>query len=80
MTKWNSTFTQYEDTPDAESVQLLVKHFARNLSDRVGRIFPDALGVKYVTTSALKRQVWNAVLAITDEIQNIPQFRQNLLT
>ncbi|WP_300582765.1 hypothetical protein [Marivita sp.] len=81
MTKWDSTFNQYEDTPDAESVQLLVKHFARNLSNRVRCIFfSDALGVKYVTAPALKRQVWNAVLAVTDEIQDIPQFRQKLLT
>ena len=80
MTKWNTTHSQYEDTPDAESVQLLVKHFARNLSDRVERIFPDALGLQYVTASALKRQVWNAVLAVTDEIQDIPKFRQTLLT
>ncbi len=43
------------------------------------RIFPNELGLQYVTVPALKRQVWNAVLAITDEIQNIPQFRQNLL-
>lgn len=80
MTKWNTTHSQYEDTPDWESVQLLVKHFARNLSDRVERIFPNELGLQYVTVPALKRQVWNAVLAITDEIQNIPQFRQTMLT
>lgn len=80
MTKWNTTHSQYEDTPDWESVQLLVKHFAQNLSNQVGLIFPNALGVKYVTAPALKRQVWNAVLAVTDEIQDIPQFRQKLLT
>lgn len=80
MTKWNTTHSQYEDTPDAESVQLLVKHFARNLADRVERIFPDALGLQYVTAPALKRQVWNAVLAVTDEIQDIPKFRQTLLS
>ena len=80
MTEWNNQLTEYHDQPDTESVQLLVKHFARTLSDRVTAIFPDALGVKYVTAPALRRQVWNAVLAITDEIQDIPQFRQNLLT
>lgn len=79
MTKWNSTFTQYEDTPDGEAVQLLVKHFARNLSDRVGRIFSDALSLQYVAAPAFKRQVWNAVLSVTDEIHDIPQFRHNLL-
>ena len=78
--KWDTILSEYSDTPDAESVHLLVKHFARNLSDRVERIFPDALGLKYVTVPTLKRQVWNAVLAITDDIQDIPKFRQNLLT
>ncbi|MBO6899519.1 MAG: hypothetical protein JJ868_19315 [Shimia sp.] len=80
MTERDTTLSEYRDSPDAESVQLLVKHFARNLSDRVKRIFSDPLQVKYVTASALKRQVWNAVLAVPDEIQDIPQFRQNLLT
>lgn len=80
MTKWDNTFNQYQDTPDAKSVQLLVKHFAQNLSDRVERIFPNELGLQYVTASALKRQVWNAVLAVTDEIQDIPKFRQTLLS
>ncbi|WP_439123020.1 hypothetical protein [Marivita sp.] len=81
MTKWESTFEQYQDTPDAESIQHLMKYFARNLSNRVRCIFfSDALGVKYVTAPALKRQVWNAVLGVTDEIQDIPQFRQKLLT
>jgi hypothetical protein len=42
--------------------------------------FPKALGIKYVTAPALQRQVWNAVLAITDEIQDTSQFRNNLLT
>ena len=78
--KWDTTLSEYSDTPDADSVQLLVKHFARNLSNRVERIFPDALGLQYVTASALKRQVWNAVLAVTDEIQDIPKFRQTLLS
>ena len=80
MTEWNIQLTEYHDQPDTESVQLLVKHFARTLSDRVTAIFPDALGVKYVTAPALRRQVWNAVLAITDEIQDTSQFRNNLLT
>lgn len=79
MTKWNSTFAQYEDRPDGEAVQLLVKHFARNLSDQVTAIFPNALGLQYVVAPALKRQVWNAVLSVTDEIHDIPQFRHNLL-
>ena len=81
MTEWDTQLTeQYDDTPDAESVNLLVKHFALTLSDRVTAIFPDALGVKYVTAPALRRQVWNAVLAITDEIQDTSHFRNNLLT
>lgn len=80
MTKWDNTFNQYQDKPDAKSVQLLVKHFAQNLSNQVGLIFPNALGVKYVTAPALKRQVWNAVLAVTDEIQDISLFRQTLLS
>lgn len=79
MTEWNTQLTEYNDQPDAESVKLLLQHFARTLSDRVTAIFPDALGVKYVTAPALRRQVWNAVLAVTD-IQDIPQFRQKLLT
>ncbi len=78
MTKWDTTLSQYEDTPDAESIRHLVKHFARNLSDRVEAVFPKSLGVKYVTTPALRRQVWNAVVS-TDEVQDIAQFRHNLL-
>lgn len=80
MTKWNTTHSQYEDTPDAESVQLLVKHFSKNLSDRVGAIFENALGLQYVTAPALKRQVWNAVLAITDDVQDVAKFRHDLLS
>ena len=80
MTEWDIQLTDFNDTPDTESTQHLLKYFARTLSDRVTAIFPKALGVKYVTAPALRRQVWNAVLAITDEIQDIPQFRQNLLT
>lgn len=79
MTEWNNQLTEYQDQPNAESTQHLLKYFARTLSDRVTAIFPKALGVKYVTAPALRRQVWNAVLAVTD-IQDIPQFRQKLLT
>jgi hypothetical protein len=35
MTKWDNTFNQYQDTPDAKSVQLLVKHFG-SLRDLCG--------------------------------------------
>ena len=80
MTKWDNTLNQYQDTPDADSIQHLVEYFTRNLSDRVTAIFPGALGLQYVAAPALKRQVWNAVLAVTDEIQDIRQFRQKLLT
>lgn len=80
MTKWDTQFSEYNDQPDADSVQILVKHLARTLSDRVERIFPDSLGLSYISTHQVRRQIWNAVLAITDEIQDVPKFRQNLLT
>jgi hypothetical protein len=55
MSKWDTQFSeQYDDTPDGESVHLLLKYFARNLSDRVEGTFPKALGIKYVTAPALQ--------------------------
>lgn len=80
MTKWDTTLSQYEDTPDTDSVRHLVSHFSQNLADRVTAIFPDALGLKYVTATALKRQIWNAVIAVTREVQDTAQFIQKLLT
>lgn len=79
MKQRTSIHSQYQDKPDADSIQHLVEYFARNLTERVESIFPHALGFQYVAAPAFKRQVWNTVLAVTDGIQDIPQFRHNLL-